>query len=93
MNEKIAVLRTSPNSCEPTRGTTVRSRPTIPPTEALTRIKRANCPRFSFRPSRTEGVATEGVYASGEGGALQFSCLVGRIRTSLTLTRSGWVAA
>ena len=51
MNEKMAVLRTSPNSWEPMSGTTVRSRPTIPPTKAFTRTSSENCPRFSFRPS------------------------------------------
>jgi hypothetical protein len=50
-----------------------------------------------LRPSRTysEGaVATEGAYVSEDGsGALQFSWRVGRIKTSLTLARPGWVAA
>src|SRR5829696_4716755 len=55
MNEKIAVLRTSPNSSEPTSGTTVRSRPTIPPTKALTSTSMANCRQFSLRPRRTHG--------------------------------------
>jgi hypothetical protein len=55
MNEKMAVVRTSTNSSEPTSGTTVRSKPTIPPTKALTSTRRANCPRFSRRPSRTAG--------------------------------------
>ena len=51
MNEKMAVLRTSPNSWEPTSGTTVRSSPTIPPTKALTSTSKENCPRFSRNPS------------------------------------------
>ena len=42
MNEKMAVLRTSPNSCKPTSGTTVRSKPTIPPTTGLTSISKEN---------------------------------------------------
>jgi hypothetical protein len=62
MNEKMAVLSISPNSWAPMSGTTVRSRPTIPPTKALTSTRRANWPRFSRRPSRTEegpGLDTE----------------------------------
>jgi hypothetical protein len=42
INEKMAVLRTSPNSSEPTSGTTVRSSPTMPPTKALTKTSSAN---------------------------------------------------
>src|SRR5215203_5176086 len=53
MNEKMAVLKTSPNSSDPTSGTTVRSRPTIPPTKAFTSTSSENCPRFSLSPSRT----------------------------------------
>ena len=52
MNEKMAVLRTSPNSWEPMRGTTVRSRPTIPPTKAFTRTSSENCCQFSLSPRR-----------------------------------------
>src|SRR5215217_1941190 len=55
MNEKMAVLRTSPNSCEPMSGTTVRSRPTIPPTKALISTSKENWPAFSRNPSRTAG--------------------------------------
>ena len=55
MKEKIAVFRTSPNSCDPTSGTTVRSRPTMPPTKALTSTRSANCRQFSLSPSLTRG--------------------------------------
>ncbi len=55
MNEKMAVLKTNPNCSEPTSGTTVRSKPTIPPTKAFTRTSSANCRQFSLRPSRTVG--------------------------------------
>ena len=53
MNEKIAVLKTRPNSSDPTSGTTVRSIPTMPPTKALISISMANCRQFSLSPRRT----------------------------------------
>src|SRR5215208_2598265 len=52
MNEKMAVLKTRPNSSDPTSGTTVRSRPTMPPTKSLTSTSMANCRQFSLSPRR-----------------------------------------
>ncbi len=54
MNERMAVLVTSPKTCEPSSGTTVRSSPTAPPTKALIRTKSENWRQFSLSPRRTE---------------------------------------
>jgi hypothetical protein len=50
MNERIALLEAMPNSRSAISGNTVRSSPTIPPTNALTSTSRVNWPRFSVRP-------------------------------------------
>ena len=52
MKETIAVLETSPKSLSPMRGTTVRSRPTIIPTNTLMSTRSENWPRFSRSPRR-----------------------------------------
>src|SRR5579863_4294864 len=51
MNETTIVVDAIRNSSEPISGTTVRSSPTIPPTNALTSTSRENCCQFSRRPS------------------------------------------
>ncbi len=53
MKENTTTSEPMPNSPVPMSGTTVRSRPTIPPTKALTKTKSENCCQFSRRPSRT----------------------------------------
>src|SRR5262249_39177524 len=53
MNDAISVVDAMWNSSEPIRGTTVRSMPTMPPTNALIRTSNENCCQFSFRPSLT----------------------------------------
>jgi hypothetical protein len=58
MNEKTTISEPIPNSLVPISGTTVRSRPTMPPTKALMRTRSENCGRFSRSPSRrVSGVA------------------------------------
>ena len=56
MNEKTTTSEPIPNSSVPMSGTTVRSRPTMPPTKALIRTRSENCARFSRRPSRKASV-------------------------------------
>src|SRR5688572_22939458 len=51
MNESAALRDASPNSCSASSGSTVRSSPTIAPTNALTRTSSQNCRQFSRRPS------------------------------------------
>src|SRR5262245_51473346 len=55
-----AVLSSRPNSCVPISGTTVRSSPTIPPTQALITINSANCTRLARMPSRSDDMAVVG---------------------------------
>jgi len=47
------VLSNRPNSLVPTSGTTVRSRPTMPPTNAFISMSSPNCPALALRPKRT----------------------------------------
>ncbi len=54
MKETMIVAEPMPNSSAPISGTTVRSRPTMPPTKALIRTSKANCGQFSFSPNRTD---------------------------------------
>jgi len=51
MNDVIAVFEASPNSCSPSSGKTVRSSPTIAPTNAFRPTSSANCGRFARSPS------------------------------------------
>ncbi len=55
MKETMAVFDASPNSCSPIRGTTVRSRPTMEPTNAVIRTRSENWGKFSHRPKRISG--------------------------------------
>ena len=50
-NDNIAVLDATPNSISANFGKIVRSKPTIPPTNAFTITKIENCNQFSLRPS------------------------------------------
>src|ERR1019366_1871076 len=51
MKETTIVVEAILNSSEPIRGTTVRSSPTMPPTNALMRTSSENCRQFSRKPS------------------------------------------
>src|SRR5690349_9095572 len=51
MNETTIVVEAIRNVSDPIKGTTVRSSPTIPPTNAFTSTSRENCCQFSRRPS------------------------------------------
>jgi len=53
MNESTAGVEERPNCCVPTSGSTVRSRPTIAPTNALRRTRIENWPRLARNPSLT----------------------------------------
>ena len=53
MNDVTRVVDAIRNSSAPISGTTVRSRPTMPPTKALTRTSSANWRQFSASPRRT----------------------------------------
>src|SRR6185437_15355855 len=55
MKETTSVVEPILNSSAPISGTTVRSIPTIPPTNALIRSSNVNCGQFSFKPSLTGG--------------------------------------
>src|SRR5256885_14066278 len=55
MNDTMTVVEAILNSLAPRSGTTVRSNPTMPPTNALVAISNANCGQFSRKPSRTMG--------------------------------------
>ena len=49
---RIATFEVRPKSCSPTRGRTLRSRPTIAPTSAFRPTRRLNCAAFARSPSR-----------------------------------------
>ncbi|WP_409012520.1 hypothetical protein [Arcicella rosea] len=51
MKESIATFDTIPNSCSANWGMIERSKPTMPPTKALTITKSVNCCQFSLRPN------------------------------------------
>src|SRR5438034_4680139 len=51
MNESIALFDVRPKSRSARSGKTARSRPTSPPTKALTTTSSANCRQFRRRPS------------------------------------------
>jgi hypothetical protein len=53
MNDTMIVVEAFLNTFAPRSGTTVRSAPTMPPTNALVATSSANCRQFSRRPSRT----------------------------------------
>src|SRR6266540_1986708 len=53
MKLTTVVFSRRPNSRVPIKGTTVRSSPTMPPTQALISIKRANCAALARIPSRS----------------------------------------
>ena len=55
MNDTMTVVEAILNSLAPRSGTTVRSNPTMPPTNALVAISNANCGQFSRKPRRTMG--------------------------------------
>src|SRR5262249_52597504 len=55
MKETTNVVEAILNSSEPISGTTVRSRPTMPPTKALIRTSRENCGQLARRPRLTLG--------------------------------------
>src|SRR5262249_21168240 len=57
MNESAAVLAATANSRSATRGSTARSSPTMPPTNAFTATSSQNCRQLRRRPSRGTGVA------------------------------------
>src|SRR5579859_873639 len=57
MKDTTSVVDSSLNSSAPIKGTTVRSSPTMPPTNALMRTRSENCCQFSRRPSETVGAA------------------------------------
>src|SRR5688572_12190094 len=50
MNESAALFEARPNSRSPSKGSTLRSSPTIAPTNALTSTSSPNCRQFSRRP-------------------------------------------
>ena len=50
---RIAALEVNPKSSLPTSGSTLRSKPTIPPTSAFRPTRRPNWRAFARRPSRT----------------------------------------
>ena len=52
--ERIAAREASPKSSSPTRGRTLRSRPTIAPTSAFTPTRSENCAALARSPSRIE---------------------------------------
>src|SRR3989339_1046446 len=60
MKDRMTLLETSPNSCSAIRGRMARSRPTIPPTKALTRTRRENWARFSRKPRTGAGSGKPG---------------------------------
>src|SRR5690348_10729731 len=55
MKETTKVVEAILNSSEPISGTTVRSRPTMPPTNALIRTSRENCGQLARSPRLTRG--------------------------------------
>ena len=55
MNDTMIVVEVILNTFAPRSGTTVRSNPTMPPTNALVATSNANCGQFSRKPSRTVG--------------------------------------
>src|SRR5207248_183958 len=55
-NARIAEVELSPKSCLPTRGSTLRSRPTMPPTSAFNATSSANCRALARRPKLTSPV-------------------------------------
>src|SRR4030067_978472 len=61
MNERMTLLETRPNSRSAIRGRMARSRPTIPPTKAVTRTRSENWARFSRRPRTGAGSGKPGV--------------------------------
>ena len=50
MNERTAVREVRPKSCSASRGRTARSRPTMPPTNALMTTSSTNCRQLALRP-------------------------------------------
>src|SRR6266496_608229 len=54
IKERVSDLDVSPKSALAISGTTVRSKPTIAPTNALTMTSSVNCCQFASRPSRGE---------------------------------------
>ena len=80
MNEKTTTSEPIPNSSVPMSGTTVRSRPTMPPTKALTRTRSENCARFSRRPSRT--CTSRGVHRCHDFSACTFTPLTPYLRAT-----------
>src|SRR5262245_29660921 len=68
MNDRMAALAARWNSRSARAGRTLRSRPTIEPTNALTSTRRANWRQFRARPSAT---------IRGEAHGRSFSTLLG----------------
>src|SRR6266498_4448574 len=65
IKESVSDFEVSPKSDSAMRGTTVRSRPTIAPTNALTITSRVNCCQFASKPSRGElavGIEVDGIW-------------------------------
>src|SRR6266508_460656 len=60
MKLTTVVFSRRPNPSVPIKGTTVRSSPTIPPTQALISISSANCTMLARIPSRSGSVAAVG---------------------------------
>src|SRR6266511_4564553 len=58
MKESTALLLARPNSTCASRGSTVRSRPTIAPTNALTSTNSQNWRQLARRPSATAGAGS-----------------------------------
>src|SRR5262249_34805914 len=61
MKETTNVVEAILNSSEPISGTTVRSRPTMPPTKALIRTRSENCGQLARRPRMTLGALAAAV--------------------------------
>src|SRR6516165_4911019 len=68
MNEVIATVEASWKVSLPINGTSVRSRPTMPPTNPLISTSSANCCQFSRSPSAMRGFAVGAVVAASTTG-------------------------
>jgi hypothetical protein len=86
MKERIALLEAMPNSRSAMRGSTVRSNPTMPPTNALTTTSSENCPRFCVRPKTIELCFSTLVLNA-------YACLLARRTASISAGLGGEVLA